>query len=67
MPEIYAIVDRVLGSRLTFGPDDNPTYYIGTMLDGYIATTNTITLSWSTATPRRWEPGHLGTRLRPAP
>ncbi|MFF0453794.1 hypothetical protein [Nocardia africana] len=37
MRRIYAIVDRMLGSRITFGPDDNPTYYIGTMLDGYIA------------------------------
>ncbi len=37
IPEIHAIVDRMLGSRLTFGPDDNPAYYIGTMLDGYIA------------------------------
>lgn len=39
MPEIYAIVDRMLASRLTFGPDNNPTYHIGTVSDGYIAAT----------------------------
>lgn len=37
MPDVYKIVDRMLAGRLTFGPDHNPTYYIGTVLDGYVA------------------------------